>query len=189
MCFLPLSSEQSRCITCEKEPLPFPHRAYGLYQGMLKNLLYQIKYQNNPRLARELGRRAGIWLAQQPHLPQVLTAVPLHLSRQKERGYNQATEIAKGISRHLGCVYQDLFVRQQDTPRLAELSPAERQSVLSGAFSLSAKYSRTKGMVLIVDDIVTTGATLRAMAACLPETDRARFQSFSLARAQRWKDT
>lgn len=182
-CSLPLEQGASTCPVCSVNLFPFPLLAYGVYQGMLKQLLYHIKYDHSQRLARELGRRAGLWLKAQQAFPALLTAVPLHSHRQQERGFNQAAEIARGITDVLGVPYRELFVRQRSTEALAELTPAERTAMLVDAFALLGPFPTVTGTILLVDDIVTTGATIRAVAACIEEQQWKQMGAFALARA------
>lgn len=182
-CSLQLEPTQACCPVCSVNPFPFPLLAYGAYRGILKQLLYHIKYDPSQRLARELGRRAGLWLKSQQAFPAMLTAVPLHRHRQQERGFNQAADIARGMAEVLGIPYRELFVRLRPTQALAELTPAERTAMLVDAFALREPFPITPGTILLVDDIVTTGTTIRAVAACVEPQHLKLMGAFAMARA------
>lgn len=118
-------------------------------------------------------------------LPDFLAAVPLGKRRLRERGFNQAVEIAKPLARHLGLpLIRDLLMRVRDTAPQAQLSPTERRLNLLGAFTLSEKYVQELDgkHVGIIDDVLTTGETLNEIAATLKRFGATRVTNLVFAR-------
>ncbi|MDB5794174.1 MAG: ComF family protein [Noviherbaspirillum sp.] len=118
-------------------------------------------------------------------LPALLTAVPLGTGRLMERGFNQALEIARPLSRSLGIALDArLVARHRDTRAQALLPPDERRKNMRGAFIVpGASMERVRGMhVGVVDDVVTTGETLNELAATLKRFGAARVTNFVFAK-------
>jgi len=140
--------------------------ALGPYDGMLRSAILAMKFRG----ARRIGMRLGRWLAPKVVFPfEVVVPVPLHRARLRERGYNQAAEIARGIAAASGtaCVV-DALARVRATVPQSSLDLVDRSGNVEGAFSAGRSIERVAGRrVLIVDDVVTSGATMRACAATL----------------------
>ena len=97
-----------------------------------------------------------------------MTAVPLHPARRRERGYNQAWRLATGLANRLGVpAIEDVLVRVRHTSAQARLDPERRRRNLAGAFQVREPQRYRERKVLIVDDVLTTGATLEACLGTL----------------------
>jgi ComF family protein len=155
----------------ETEP-PFVF-AWGHYRGALKQTIAALKYDQHRQLARPLGRwLAQSWLNQSwlaapikhpRHL--VVVPIPLHASKQKERGFNQAELVGRSFCEFTRLPLQPHgLIRSRATEAQFQLSPQAREQNLSEAFELGTlKRDRTHHRaVLLLDDIYTTGATTRA---------------------------
>lgn len=117
-------------------------------------------------------------------LPQDIDAVlpvPLHWRRQWWRGFNQAYEIGRPVARHLGRPLVDNVVRRRATPTQSGLNAAQRTRNLNGAFRV--KGTPQQAHVLIIDDVITTGTTVRRLAAVLQGAGVDRVSALALARA------
>jgi ComF family protein len=154
-------------------PASVPVLAWGGYGGTLRQAIATCKYHNHPELAQLLGQYlAQAWkasaLARQHPQPLVIP-VPLHPLKQQQRGFNQAELIAQSFCRQTGLRLRPHSIRRtHNTQPLFELSPQEREIHLQNAFSLDPKLQiRPPQSVLLVDDIYTTGATLRAIQGIL----------------------
>ena len=143
-----------------------PLTALGAYEGVLRTAILALKFRN----ARHVGTRLGNWLGRRLIWPfEVVIPVPLHAARLRMRGFNQAGVIARAVARAAGsCFVEHALVRNRSTLPQSSLDLAGRQANVRGAFAPGRHVDRVAGCrVLIVDDVVTTGATLRACAAAL----------------------
>ncbi len=129
-----------------------------------------LKYKGRNDIGYFLGKQFGLQLAKS-ELYKPLTAiipVPLHPKRMQERGYNQAEVIARGISEAMGLpVVPDVLLRNVYTQTQTRKTRLERMSNLSGAFILNNPEKIKGEHILLVDDVVTTGATLETCAQTL----------------------
>lgn len=140
--------------------------ALGEYDGLLRSVVLALKFRG----ARMLGARLGRCLAQKIAWPyESIVPVPLHALRQRSRGYNQAAEIAHGIAAYSGAPRADgALVRVRATLPQTELDFASRRANVRDAFAPGREAYRVRGRrVLLVDDVITTGATGSACAAAL----------------------
>ena len=140
-------------------------------KGKSQALLHLLKYKNKPEIGEELGRLYGLSLLQQGFvgLWDVLVAVPLHPLKKIRRGYNQSECFARGLSKSLGIPYQELLVRRKYTDTQTNKSRLERLTNVEEVFVLVKGYHASGLRVLLVDDILTTGATLCSAAHALLE--------------------
>ncbi len=162
----------------------FPLTSWGSYEGPVKRVIAQLKYNNTPALAEPLGEGlAKAWLRSQQNNHQRLIQpsfqkskqpwvipVPMHPDKQRQRGFNQAELIARSFCRHTGLpLLAQGLQRVQATQAQFELSPAERQRNVAQAFAIgpALQEQRNRRPVLLLDDIYTTGATVSAIAQVL----------------------
>jgi ComF family protein len=148
------------------------HLALGVsafaYEGSLRRALARLKYEGARRVAPMLARtslpafRALVAVSG----PAVLTPVPVHLERRRSRGYNQAALIARELAAAVGLPVDELLVRSRSTAKMHRLDRAGRLRNLRGAIGL-APGGHVPEVVIVVDDIITTSATLDACAAAL----------------------
>jgi ComF family protein len=126
-------------------------------------------------MAKALARRV------EP-LPELIVPVPLHAARLRRRGYNQALEISRRIAQCLAVtVVMDAVQRVRPTPEQTRLDAAARRSNLRGAFAVVGEIRDRH--VAIVDDVITTGATVRELAAVLTQAGARRVEAWAAARA------
>ena len=153
------------------------------YDGPVRRALAQLKYEGAGRVAPLLAR-AGL-----PAFcdllsvsgPAVVTVVPVHLERLRSRGYNQAGVIARELGRASGMPVRDLLVRGRSTTRQHRLDRAGRLRNLRGAITAFPGATLPK-TVIVVDDIMTTSATLEACAAALVEAGAEAVYGYAVAR-------
>lgn len=135
--------------------------------GRLKKIVEALKYRNNPQVGRYLGE---FWAEQISGTSfftsaDVLVPVPLHRKRQKERGYNQATEIARGLALHNSAkVIESALVRSTATSSQTRKGKQERWENVRDVFEMREPLT---GHLILVDDVVTTGSTLEACVRTL----------------------
>jgi ComF family protein len=150
-----------------------PIIAWGEYGGVLKRAIASLKYENHPELARPLGQWLGqAWLnAKFPIKNSVIVVpIPMHPDKIAQRGFNQAELIAQSFCEAAGLpLKRHGLARIQATEAQFKLSPQAREQNLAGAFALGKDFLRQRptGTVLLVDDIYTTGATVRSAAQVL----------------------
>jgi ComF family protein len=153
------------------------------FEGSLRRTLQRLKYGGAARLARPLAAAAAPDLTKLRDLtgPLPLVPIPVHRFRQRERGYNQAALIAKSLGQECGLPVLELLVRDRVTTKQHRLDRAGRLRNLRGAFGLAAG-ARPPPAVILVDDILTTSATLEACAATLVAAGCSAVYGFALAR-------
>lgn len=155
----------TKCKLSETNSLwcqPLPVFAWGAYGGVLKRAIAVMKYEKQPQIARPLGQLLGeAWLSNSPQKEVVVVPIPLHKSKQKQRGYNQAALIAQSFCATTGLKLKlNGLQRVRETKAQFELSALERKQNLAEAFGLGKDFiHRPDRSVLLVDDIYTTGAT------------------------------
>lgn len=140
--------------------------AFSLYKydGPVKSIVTGCKYGGKRYLGRLLGRDMAGALSSLPHSFSCVCNVPLHENRRKSRGFDQSEELAKGISEAAGLPYIAALRRIRNTKTQTKLSEAQRQQNIKGAFEAACTMS---GNVLLVDDVLTTGATAGECARVL----------------------
>jgi ComF family protein len=184
-CALPLQTPAPLCGEClDREP-PFQITlAPFVYAHPLDQLMMRFKFGHSLAAGRVLSE---LWLAALRALPlprpQVLVPVPLHASRLRERGYNQALELARPLARELSIPLRaSLLVRHRATSAQTDLDADARRRNVRGAFGV-AENAPLPAHVAIVDDVMTTGTTLRECAQTLRRAGVARVDVWALARA------
>jgi ComF family protein len=178
LCALP-SPAAAVCGSCLNRPPHFDATlALWRYEFPCDRLVQALKYRAQLALAGFFARI----LASRP-LPEfdVLLPMPLHPRRLAERGFNQALEIARGLARNLGRPIEPRGVlRVKNTPPQAELPYEERAKNVRGAFLCKLDLSGVS--VAVLDDVMTTGATLNELARALKRAGATRVENFVIAR-------
>ncbi|HET7698122.1 MAG TPA: ComF family protein [Vicinamibacterales bacterium] len=155
--------------------------AIGPYQDTLKDVVHALKYDPRPTIARRLAARmrdAGSLVLDGAD---AVVPVPLHSSRQRTRGFNQARALAERV----GLPLIDGLVRVRRTTAQADLPAARRHANVDGAFALAVAASEIAGRVIVlVDDVCTTGATLNACAAPLLAAGARQVRALTAAQAR-----
>ncbi|MEG3792058.1 ComF family protein [Lysobacter sp. CCNWLW3] len=180
-CALPLPVPAPACGRCMKRPPVLDAaRATFVYGAPLDRLLPRLKFHDD--LAA--GRLLAALMLEDPGrpAPAALVAVPLARARLRERGYDQARELARPLARALGLpLLEGALQRRRDTPPQSSLGALARRRNLRGAFAAEFRAA-PPARVLLVDDVMTTGATLHAAAAALRRAGVARVEAWVCAR-------
>lgn len=164
--------------------------AYGAYDGALRDLLHVFKYQRVRSAAPVLCRFMHQAVAQAGiHGPLLLIPVPLAAGKRRERGFNQARELAEGLQRQRPDASIQLdtksLLRSRETVSQTGLSRQQRQANLRGAFSVTGRKSLRGKRVLLVDDVMTTGATAGECSRVLLQAGASEVYVATVARATR----
>lgn len=181
-CGIPESSGPCKCLDVPWEIMAV--RALGPHAGWLRAAIIALKYEDEPGRAAHLG---GLLAPLIDSLGRdlVLCAVPLHRSRERERGYNQSLLLARHAARPLDLPVLPLLRRTRDTAHQVGLDAAGRQANVDGAFDADPReVSRHRvGHVVLVDDVMTSGSTIAACASALRNAGVGRIDAATLARA------
>ncbi|OGM69640.1 hypothetical protein A2975_00805 [Candidatus Woesebacteria bacterium RIFCSPLOWO2_01_FULL_44_14] len=143
------------------------------YEGVIRQAILKLKYKFVTDLVEELSDLAAEKLIPSPHtLNPILVPVPLHKSRLRERGFNQAEVLGKAIAAKMGWAFApDFVVRIQKTkPQVETKTRAERLSNLSGVFEINKNHQLliiNNQSLIVFDDVATTGSTIREMKKVL----------------------
>jgi ComF family protein len=153
------------------------------YEGTLRKAVAGLKYGSAARVARPLAERAAGRFGDVATMAgsAVLVPVPIHPQRLRERGYNQAALLATGLARIACLPTADPLLRLRATTRQHRLDRAARLRNLRDAFAVKPD-ARAPPVVILVDDILTTSATLEACAAVLRDAGAAHVFGFAVAR-------
>lgn len=136
--------------------------------GKVQNIIHNLKYKNRPGLGIKLGGMIGERLALSPFCMDIdlIIPVPLHKKKARSRGYNQSLCIASGISARLNVpVDAGLLLRHQETETQTRKGRYLRYENMKSVFGVSRPQDLAGKHILLIDDVVTTGATIEACAA------------------------
>lgn len=181
-CAIPLAAGGLVCGRCLRRPpvLQEAHAAF-VYGFPVDQLLPRFKFHRDLAAGRLLAGAMATCFAALPR-PDALVALPLHRGRLRQRGYDQALELARPLARSLGLpLLPDALRRARSTAAQSELDAVARRRNLRGAFAATAG-TPLPAHVALVDDVMTTGATLHAAARALRRAGVARVDGWVCAR-------
>jgi ComF family protein len=188
------------CRACRLAPPPFVRAvAFGPYQGRMKEVIHALKYDRLHPAAHRLGRMLAEAIAQlagEAPSEMLVIPVPLHRSKHAQRGFNQARSLAEHALAFLSkshpqwrlTLASSTLMRLRATESQAGLTPRMRRMNVRGAFSVSDRSAVKLKHVLVIDDILTTGATARAAAKALVDAGATSVWVATLARARRMNE-
>lgn len=136
-------------------------------QSAAKALMHQLKYNNAPQVGIELGRNLGYTIRETNIKNNIdtIVPVPLHPKKKHLRGYNQSSKIAEGLSEILNIKWTDkALIRIENTTSQTQKTRMERFENVKNAFEIQQPKSLKNKHILLVDDVITTGATIEACA-------------------------
>ncbi|MBI3772328.1 MAG: ComF family protein [Gammaproteobacteria bacterium] len=181
-CAMPLPVAGT-CGACQQDPPPFATtRALFHYREPVDHLIQRLKFNRKLYVARLLGdllaqQLAGVW----PR-PDAIIPVPLHPLRLRQRGFNQALELARPVAEALSVpLLAQACRRERDTPAQSGLDAVARHRNLKGAFKVDPALDTRH--VALVDDVMTTGSTVAVLAQALRRAGVARIDVWVVARA------
>ncbi|MGB8958920.1 MAG: ComF family protein [Candidatus Aminicenantales bacterium] len=180
--------EDHLCGRCSREAPAFSRqRSCGVYGGALKDIILLFKYRKYAPLSRPLARFADSCLSGDQLLwenAELLVPVPLHPSRRRDRGFNQARLLARDLASRRGLdVLAGVLVKTVNRPAQAGLRAADRERNVRRAYTVK-HADRVLGRTLIlIDDVTTTGATIRECARVLKKAGARDVRAITLAQA------
>jgi ComF family protein len=179
-------AERPLCRLCRTGFYAFDFaRSFAVYNEALTSAILLLKYDQITRLGDWFAAKLAEVVARTPEAMRfdVLVPVPLHADRKRERGYNQAELIAKPLAKRLGVkLAPDSMVRKMPRPPQLVLSRSEHWKSVRGAYAMRDGAQVDKRRVLLVDDVLTTGATLDACARVLKKAGAAVVMGLTVGR-------
>lgn len=166
-CGRPLHGHGERCGRCGVPFAPVRVRALGRYDPPYSKLVQALKYEGRRRLAPLMGGALARLVESDPDLARAdcLCPVPLHPVRLRERGYNQSELLAREVAAAVGVPMLDCLVRRRNTRTQTELADDRaRQRNMRGAFAARPGFDLNGRVLVLLDDVTTSGATLDAAA-------------------------
>jgi ComF family protein len=177
--------ERGVCAACRSGLRGFDHAAsFGMYEGSLRSLIHLFKYAGMKPLARPLA----VYLEHAIAVDEAFDAVvpvPLYWRKQWSRGFNQAELLARHVAKRRGIPLWNALRRKRATETQAGLANAGRRRNVAGAFVLRNNAKLAGKKILLVDDVMTTGATASACAAALKRGGAKSISLLTLARVDR----
>ena len=180
-CGIPLNSDSSiTCGECIKdEPAYKSVRTFGLYKGPLRKAINLLKYHNMKRLSKPLSEK--ILRMEIPQVDAVIP-IPLYKDRLRQREFNQSALLAKYTAKDTGAsLLVDCLVKVKDTMPQVGLSSRERRQNIRNAFGVEKKELIKGKNILLMDDVITTGATVRECSRVLKKAGAGNIYVMALA--------
>jgi ComF family protein len=178
-CGLPTAFATFVCEVCKNVDFGFQSaRAPLKYDGVGKQVVHALKYRGYKRVVGQLAAPLMLQVLGEVRFDAVVP-VPLHRSRLRKRGFNQAELLARGVAEKMKATVSDTLEVVRSTRDQVELSAAQRRANVAGAYSATEPL---RGTILLVDDVFTTGATMSACAATLVRAGAKEVHALSLCR-------
>jgi ComF family protein len=150
------------------------------FEGATRECIHALKYEGRHGIATMMSRLIATRIVEFPL--DVVIPVPLHASRRRERGYDQSALLARGVARSLDLVYDDGALRRvRRTRQQTTLDGRARRQNVAGAFE--ATMPLDDEIVLLIDDVITTGATMESAAGALKQAGASRVHGLAFAYA------
>jgi ComF family protein len=204
------SAHQALCITCEANlPLSYDHtfspnplekifwgrlplqKAISLMvfskDGLGRRMIHEVKYQGNTALGYYLGAKLGQLIINEPFIKEMdgIVPMPLHPKKKRIRGYNQCDIIGKGLSDTLSIpLLSNVVCRVKNNPTQTKVNREGRWGNVTDAFKLSEPEMVYQKNILLLDDTVTTGATIESLGKAILNETSCRLYLASIACAQ-----
>lgn len=180
-------TDVSVCAACQQTPDQSIKQIFCVYryEYPVRQMIQQMKFNSRLDIAVYFGKKLAEFVAEQMVLlPDCIIPVPLHLSRLKERGFNQSLEVARIISNETGVpIGYKMCDRILDTAAQTGLSARQRKHNIKGAFKVNKVANSQYQRITIIDDVVTTGSTVNELARTLGKAGIAQVDVWACARA------
>ncbi len=177
--------EQGRCGLCRRGVRGFDAAySFGFYEAELRQLIHLFKYGRVRTLAAPLGKLLARALPREQAFD-IIIPMPLHWRKRWQRGFNQSELLAREIGRRTNTPVENALRRVRNTAAQAGLTSAKRRLNVSGAFRAKKRAAIDGRRVLLIDDVMTTGATAASCARALQRAGARQVTLLTLARADR----
>lgn len=189
-CRSPFSSpypldEEGRCALCRRGVRGFDAAySFGFYEAELRQLIHLFKYGRVRTLAAPLGKLLARALPREQAFD-VIIPMPLYWRKRWQRGFNQSELLAREIGRRTHVPVENALRRVRNTAAQAGLTSAKRRLNVSGAFRAKKRAALAGRRILLIDDVMTTGATAASCARALGKAGARQVTLLTLARADR----
>lgn len=174
------SPDSITCRDCSTTELPLSVRAATLYKGVAKDILWKLKSGGAQAAAREMACLLAPLVKRHPNI--LVVHLPTATTRIRQRGYDQARLLARALAKQSRLPYANVLVRSGQTHQVGA-SRAERVQQLDNAFRVSAAWQVRGARILLVDDVLTTGASFEAATKALLRAGAAQVDAIAFARA------
>jgi len=174
-----------RCQHCKTGMVLPRTRALGYYTPPLLPLIHALKYEGKKSLVKILGRALAGLLNSDPILRKAdaIVPIPLHPARERERGFNQAFLLGLEIAQLTGIPLVNVLKRKKNTKSQTQLVTEERILNMQGAFSLKDQRIVNNQKIVLIDDVITSGATINSAAQTLLSAGAGAVYGLVIARA------
>jgi len=177
--------EQGRCALCRRGVRGFDAAySFGFYEAELRQLIHLFKYGRVRTLSGPLGKLLALALPREQAFD-VIVPMPLYWRKRWQRGFNQSELLAREIGRRMHTPVENALRRVRNTAAQAGLTSAKRRLNVSGAFQAKKRANIDGRRVLLIDDVMTTGATAASCARALQRAGARQVTLLTLARADR----
>lgn len=174
--------EHDLCTVCRENLVNFDAAySFGSYEGPLRKLIHVFKYAKVESLALPLSRLLLRAMPIDQNFDLVI-AMPMHWRKRWERGFNQAELLAKPVAKRCGLKVSNKLRRKRYTKAQAGLTEAQRRDNLKDSFCVRSAHQIAGKRILLIDDVFTTGATLRSAAEALKAAGASQVTALTLAR-------
>ncbi len=186
-CALPLAARGDRpllCADCQARPPAFDRaRAPLIYDYPIDDLIAGLKYHHRLALGRDLADVLATAIDPNGALPRLLLPVPMHRRRLRERGFNQAAELAQHLSARLNIPWSTAYLRRSDDgAHQRGLDRGKRLRNIRGKFRCTG---RLPASVALIDDVITTGATVDELSRVMRQAGAQTIEVWAVARTPR----
>lgn len=185
-----LWGQKASAISATKKAMHMERAAAFLFYEKdhpIQQLVHKMKYADQPLIGYQLGRQAAMEMQDTDFFDEIeaIIPMPLHPKRLRERGYNQSEYIARGISDYTGIPVDNTHVeRVRNTPKQALQAGEERKHNVADAFTVNHPEQLYHKHILVVDDLITTGETMRSCLKAMKRFRGATFSVFALCKAR-----
>ena len=177
---------QGLCLDCHRRPLStIAIRSWAFFNGPLRNAIHKLKYERDISLGIVMARPITDLFSTLSWEIDIISPVPLGVARMKERGYNQSVLLARPLAMSTGINYRpQALIRARETISQVGLTVKQRRENVKNAFRCSRREVEGKS-VLLIDDVMSSGATLESCTAALTQSGVRCVYALTLARAKK----